>query len=308
MAYCPFCKRDVPERLVLHGGTCPHCFGDIPGEETPTDPGEQVKEQIRRETEASARSRALKPVLALLPVAVLMLSTFAWFLWPVEVQELDIGDIAINLDFESFDAPAGAGGTIVKPTGSKRADAGKQPDKIEPGTRPPPDARNLQLDGPGSPTGPGAVATEYQPDKARQIGGATPPPGSRVQPGLGDALPTDGASPFNDLSPTASRGNPELTNDSDITRALKDTISARKGRLKQCYEQSLKADETLGGQWKVSMVIQKDGSFSKVAVKPVNHPSAAFEACVRDQVATWSVKGTLQSERSLTFPLNFGAN
>jgi len=308
LAYCPFCKRDVPERLVLHGGTCPHCFGDIPGEETPTDPGEQVKEQIRLETEASARSRALKPVLALLPVAVLMLSTFAWFLWPVEVKELDIGDIAIELDFESFDAPANAGGTVVKSTGGKRGDPGKQPDKLEPGARPPPDARNLQLDGAGTPPAPGAVAADYQPDKARQIGGAAPTAGSRVQPGLGDAPTNDGNSDFSDLSPTASRGNPELANDSDITRALKDTISARKGRLKQCYEQSLKADETLGGQWKVSMVIQKDGSFSKVAVKPVNHPSAAFEACVRDQVETWSLKGTLQAERSITFPLTFGAN
>ena len=125
---------------------------------------------------------------------------------------------------------------------------------------------------------------------------------------MGEALHTDDGSGFPNLNPTTSRNNPELTNDSDITRALKDTINARKDRLKRCYEQSLKADKTLGGQWKVSMVIQKDGGFSKVAVQPVDHPSAAFEACVRDQVATWSIKGTLQSERSLTFPLNFGAN
>ena len=43
LAACPFCGRDVDADLVTYGGKCPHCFGEIPGEEAPTDPGEEKK-------------------------------------------------------------------------------------------------------------------------------------------------------------------------------------------------------------------------------------------------------------------------
>jgi hypothetical protein len=41
MEPCPFCKTPIAEDLVRFGGSCPHCFIEIPGEEAPTNPGAQ---------------------------------------------------------------------------------------------------------------------------------------------------------------------------------------------------------------------------------------------------------------------------
>ena len=46
--FCVCTKAD----LLVFGGACPHCLIDIPGEEAPTDPGEELKkkqEEVRYE-------------------------------------------------------------------------------------------------------------------------------------------------------------------------------------------------------------------------------------------------------------------
>ena len=44
MGACPFCGSEVGEDLLINGGHCPQCLIEIPGEDTPTDPGEAAKE------------------------------------------------------------------------------------------------------------------------------------------------------------------------------------------------------------------------------------------------------------------------
>ena len=43
MGECPFCKGNVAEDILVYGGRCPQCLIEIPGEEAPTDPGEEVR-------------------------------------------------------------------------------------------------------------------------------------------------------------------------------------------------------------------------------------------------------------------------
>ena len=39
MYSCPFCQSSISEELALHGGYCPSCLIEVPGEESATDPG-----------------------------------------------------------------------------------------------------------------------------------------------------------------------------------------------------------------------------------------------------------------------------
>lgn len=65
MEPCPFCNTPVDGDLIRFGGTCPSCFGEIPGEEAATDPGEAVKAAQTREDEARVRRRMLGPMIGL---------------------------------------------------------------------------------------------------------------------------------------------------------------------------------------------------------------------------------------------------
>jgi hypothetical protein len=320
LANCPFCGRDVPPKLVLHGGTCPHCFGDIPGEDAPTDLGEVLKEQLHKETVEKARKRAMAPLFVLAPIAVVTSLIAGWYLWPVEVVPLELGDLAINLDFESFEGstqqvvaenapkgPKGAGGVAkVEPRpGVDAPDRGAM------------DGRNAMIDaaqqglnnaGAASAAGPGGqvIAGAYTPEGRKVIGGvAGAPPAPEAAGGLAPPS-TEASAGFGSLTANVARSGAILKDDEDIRDALKDTISARKGRLRQCYEQAAKTDEGLAGEWRVSFTIATDGSFKGVAVKPVNRSSAPFESCVRDQIAKWTLGARVEKERSLSFPLRFG--
>jgi hypothetical protein len=302
LAQCPFCSAEVPVRLVVDGGTCPSCFGEIPGEESPTDPGEAVKEQLRQEDQRRARRRAMLPVFVAAPVAMVSLLVAGWYLQPVEVKPLEIPDLAIELDLQGYEAP------------QQVAQQGKPPPKAKTPTRPDggPSVPDARLDPSGgatpSPTPQGVQTAGYQPDGRRVI--APPPtPGAEAPQGLaqpgGEGGAPSGSVGLGDVTAKLERSGAILTEESDISRAVKDMVAARKPRLVQCYEQSLKADESLAGQWNVSFTLGTNGQVKGVQVKGVQRSAPAFEACIRDQVATWSIRGQLEKERSLNIPLKF---
>lgn len=305
MAQCPFCSAEVPVRLVVEGGTCPSCFGEIPGEDSPTDPGEAVREQLRQEDQRRARRRAMLPVFVATPVALVSLLVAGWYLQPVEIKPLEIPDLAIELDLQDYVPPA------------QVAQQGKVPAKVKgPGETPStPDGRSVAGELHGTPpAGPGGLPMPAIP----QTAGYTPD-GRRVVADPSNPLPTDrdlearpdgggstGSVDFGDLTPKLEREAPVLVNDADISRAVKDMVRARRARLQQCYEQSLKVDESLAGQWKVSFVIGTDGHLRDVAVKASGRSAPAFEGCIRDQMNQWSIRGQLEKERSLALPFTFG--
>ncbi|MCO4744596.1 MAG: AgmX/PglI C-terminal domain-containing protein [Proteobacteria bacterium] len=63
MEPCPFCNTPVDGDLIRFGGTCPSCFGEIPGEEAATDPGEAVKAAQVQQDEARVRRRMMVPAI-----------------------------------------------------------------------------------------------------------------------------------------------------------------------------------------------------------------------------------------------------
>ena len=78
MGSCPFCGGDVAEDVLLNGGRCPHCLIEIPGEETPTDPGEQAVAMQQAE-KAAAESGGKGPVIAVAALVLLGVGVGGWF-------------------------------------------------------------------------------------------------------------------------------------------------------------------------------------------------------------------------------------
>lgn len=96
MEPCPFCNVPVDEDLHRFGGTCPSCFGEIPGEEAATDPGAAVKAAQDREDESRAKKRMLLPALAGV-LAFLILVSVACLLFIQDQSTATEVDIAEEL-------------------------------------------------------------------------------------------------------------------------------------------------------------------------------------------------------------------
>ena len=62
MADCPFCGGEISEAMALDGGTCPHCFGEIPGEDAPTNPGDDLLQAIAAKDESERNERGEPPI------------------------------------------------------------------------------------------------------------------------------------------------------------------------------------------------------------------------------------------------------
>lgn len=100
MGKCPFCGGEVSEDTLLYGGSCPKCFGEIPGEEAATDPGEQVKAQQAKSDNRRVLLRTMIPfVLAIPAIGMLFLMAIGFVIWnrnpTVETMVFD--------DVEEFD-------------------------------------------------------------------------------------------------------------------------------------------------------------------------------------------------------------
>ncbi len=316
LAHCPFCHGDVGEELVLNGGTCQHCFGEIPGEETPTDPGEEVKAQMREEDLRHARRRTLLPVFILTPVALALVIGAAVVALrpPPEVEEIVLGDEFFT-DFrvvlhaadpaEEAEAKAGASGSGAKSGGSTgEAVARKDPSQGRPAVSSLVPSAAL-LDGSKSVAG----STDFS------GAGTYPPDGRRVEaPGSdrlvgGDLGPAQlrggelgGSSGF-DLNVGVQRTAPLLETNADITAAFGVEVKRKVPQLVQCYERRLKAVPDLRGTWRFALTIGTDGKFTDVSVEGLEGSDAELEACMVQRVASWGIYARLKEPKPVKFPL-----
>ncbi len=99
LAECPFCGSGASEDLITYGGTCPKCFAEVPGEEAPTDPGEEVRAIQERGDRRRAGVRAAVGLLAMtMAVTCTGLTAILFVLWP-EPEVIEI------VDFDTIDYP-----------------------------------------------------------------------------------------------------------------------------------------------------------------------------------------------------------
>lgn len=278
---CPFCRGMVTEDLFLHGGNCPHCMLEIPGEEAPTDPGAAMRAKLQAE-ERKAADRARKRRIVVLALAgclsvVAAVGGLKW--WELRQAELtyDLPDeyyqpTPVELQAAKETAPAatpnakeGSGATAPKVPVAKKDVLG--PDAVVSNTPSRQDAGGSQeMATPGKVTPRAPVADVGAPVIGTPNGGGgLESLAVKVEGGIGNIL----------------------TEDDEILAMVKDVVGKYKPQLDSCFRMRLNAAPDLRGSWTVSFTVTPLGASSKVAVQAVDKADREFESCVTRSVSTW---------------------
>lgn len=305
LAECPFCQRQVDSELVSYGGKCPHCFGEIPGEEAPTDPGEAKKKAEHKAIAAKVQRGRTLPLLmvAMLPlvavcaaVVILIKPTPAMPILNLDEGEFAIGDVG---DIVAAPAVVVPPSTIeVRPEskpGEKIAKLTPKDSKIPKGVDP------SKIDFGGSGTA--------DPSRAHSGGDASasnlvvdPTSPLAVQNNGGGLL----AGPDVGIARRAVKGV-TLTDDNQIIEMVKITVKEQLPKLRyQCYEPILKLEPEVTGSWLLNFTVKPDGTVmgASAVAKEGTTAHAKLESCIAQKVATWPfqpIKAELPVAKSIGF-------
>lgn len=285
---------------MLYGGTCPSCFGEVPGEETPTDPGEEVKAQVAAADQARAEKRAIMPVLAAFPLILLVVVIAGYQLIPSE----DMEEMVFDEDFFEYSLDDLA----------KWEEPEEEPETIArapkaPGSGVPEAARIL----PRNLTG-GADASKLRGGSTTSDGNRAPRTAFRSDdlkvglPGEAKKLTpqsASGADPLVGISINTSRKGSTLSDPDEVQQALRKMLRRHVPRLQSCYNRALKTNEELGGVWQLSFKVGTDGAMKSVVVAPGDMSDAEMEACIKADVESWKFNYRLDKSQPLRVPLKF---
>lgn len=278
MGACPFCGGEVSEDLLLNGGHCPHCLIEIPGEDTPTDPGEAAQAQQAAEEQAVKRGQSNKLIaggvvalLGLVGGAVVLLAPSETGPMQIEMGEFEFAPMSEHQDLAMPQAeqpePVAQKKTSTRRSTSSGTSAPQRTASAGTGAAPAP-----------ATSGSGSVATASAP----------PPTGGQLggDPGLADPLDADmffGAGP-------AKKGVQaiELCKPGEIYEAVRGVMKVKSPQVRQCYDRALKSNESLSGRWMASFVIGKDGGTTKVNVRGEGVSDSGLEGCLVQQIERWT--------------------
>lgn len=270
MGICPFCSQQIPENTLLYGGSCPKCFGEIPGEEAATDPGAEVRAKQQRSDTRRATVKTLIPLLLMVPMlGVLVVVALGFVIW-------NRNPYLEPLDLDAFDGVASAydDSLITADPVPEAAPDPKTPKPMGTAGNPTRQPNPTQVAAaPGKPTPIQGGQADPRPqtvDATKGIGGLA---------GLAGGL---------DAATNRSREGVELTDPDQISKMVRAAISRQAGTLNACYSEALQRNPQLGGQWKAAFVIQKTGFPSDISFTGRVMSDAQMEACLVKAVAGWS--------------------
>ncbi len=263
MPACPFCKAQVGSDLLRYGGHCPKCMIAIPGEETPTDPGERAK-VLQELEEQAAKSKYRGAFMAAAATMGILLGGGGAYWY--QNREVPAPVVAGNIEDEIYIVPLTAHRDLVL-----KSDEGKK--NVEPRTDH------------------AAPAKKQVAAAGRDVAIASKPAtgGTVAEPQL---APIEGSlggfdAPLGGLGPNVHRADIEgivLSDPTEINTMVKRVMSKGQGQLRQCYESRLKADEGLKGAWNVQFQIDPTGHATSVAVVAVDSPDSELESCIERNI------------------------
>jgi hypothetical protein len=305
---CPFCQHAVARDLIAFGGQCPHCFGEIPGEETPTDPGEAKKAQHEKEFKQEAKkvgNSRLLPVL-LVSLIVLIPSATAAYLLLKPVDPLP----TLILDDETFDYSTAA---VAYTQPEDKPVAGKKPIPHAP-TNPTakPDAMAYLAGKPVEPGGtPNMADLIKSGPEAAEAGPSIHKAGvtevGKLQ-GMAAAGTSEGPSLSGlDIETKVSRefqAGVTLTDDNQIVDMAKRIVKENQPRLRPCVERKMKLDPEFHGKWNLNFTVTPKGQVEGVTVEGRGVSDAEFEQCLIGYVQGWRfqpIKQPLPIAKLLSF-------
>lgn len=298
MAECPFCKAPIDEDLSRFGGHCPKCVIEIPGDETPTDPGVAKRAEVQA---AEERRRSWSRATAVGGLAVVAIGgTLCVTAWRIGQQhEAQARALRENQENAFYIAPASEHRLPIPGAAVAAEPEGKRNGRVLHRPVPVAEAR-ISSGSSGEPARYDFIggSDEEEPELAdlahRTVEVA---PGSVEQGGFGPGVPTI----------EVSRGSVDSLALADAVKIRESVGGALRSYAQQmtaCYERRLKNSPTLRGTWDAGFTILQSGRTMGVVVVPRGAGDPELERCMAETIGRWTFQTMVepqQIEKAYTF-------
>jgi hypothetical protein len=238
----------------------------IPGEETPTDPGERAR-VLQDLEEQAAKSKHRGAFMAAAAAMGLLLGGAGAYWYQNREEPAPV--VAGNIEDEIYIVPLSAHRDLVL-----KSDGGKDD---------------------GAPLAQHRTAPrKHTAASEREVASAdTPATGGTVEEPTLD--PIEGSlgsfdATLGGLGPNVKRSDIEgivLSDPTQINTMVKRVMSKGQPQLRHCYESRLKEDAGLKGAWNVQFQLQPSGHASAVTVVAVDSPDSELETCIERNIVEW---------------------
>jgi hypothetical protein len=239
----------------------------IPGEETPTDPGERAR-VLQELEEQAAKSKHRGAFMAAAAAMGLLLGGGGAYWYQNREEPAPV--FAGNIEDEIYIVPLSAHRDLVlKSDGTKKDTAPRaEQHRAAPRKHSEPSERELALA-----------------EEPATGGSVEEPTLEPIEGSLGSFDPTLGA-----LGPNVKKSDIEgivLADPAQINSMVKRVMSKGQPQLTHCYESRLKEDSDLKGRWNVQFQIQPTGHASSVTVVAIDAPDSELETCIERNIVEW---------------------
>ncbi len=300
MAHCPFCKSTIDDELARFGGHCPKCVIEIPGDETPTDPGIGKRVEATVESDQRRGFGVFAAVGGLVLVVLVGAGSVLW--WRIDQQrQADLrAELQAQQDNDFFILPAEEHQLSYQAAEQEQqAQAQAQSVGRSHAARGsvvsvPSASGTAGSSGRNSYDFRGAAAedeVELAEIKERDI---------KVEVGsFGPSVPSISIN-------RGSVGSMALSDPDEIRKSVGTALETYSKQMTTCYERRLKTAPDLAGTWMVSFAIGTDGRTSGVSVVPQSTRDAQLESCMGQAIAKWTFQ-PMASKQNFSKPYTFGS-
>jgi hypothetical protein len=306
MAQCPFCKSEIDDELARFGGHCPKCVIEIPGDETPTDPGIGKRAEEQVETARQRNWGVMIGVVGLAAVVLIAAGSFLWWRVDQRRQAQAEAQAAAAQDQDFYIASADS---HELPTVEQEPEQGAQPASSGAhSTRGGGHQSSTVVVGSGSGSSGSTSSKRY--DFIGNSDAGAPELAKldqrKIDVGPG---PTDvGSIGFTVPTVSISEGRIEgiaLSDPDEIRKAVGAALKAYSKQMTTCYERRLKTAPELRGTWEVSFTIKTDGRTSGIGVSPHSASDSQLETCMTQSIAAWTFQPMVEPQ-NFAKPYTFG--
>jgi hypothetical protein len=300
MGVCPFCKGEIADDILTFGGRCPQCLIEIPGEEAPTDPGDEVKAaRAAEEAAAERKSPGLLIGAALVALVVGVAAASGAFDSPAEpLPVVATGSDAykkVSSQFVKFDLDDEPDEEVVEAPKPKQKSAGKTPKKTSPQPKKAsakaagsllPDTSKLPVadidDIPLTDAGDGRPVGLTAPTGSSVDGAAAPAePGSA----LGSTRRSTSSLLDDDIGgPPRDRMQGEEYCGEAMREPVKMIMKQLGKQLRSCGDRMLKKDDRFSSSVKVSIAVEKTGNIAAIDLRTSSETDPEFLGCIEKTI------------------------
>lgn len=292
---CPFCKGVITRDLERHGGACPHCLLEIPGDDADTDPGLILKQkQAEEQQKAVAKHNRGNWMIGTAALCVFVMAIGGGFWWNNAREEAMYYDPQVyfqapleEINLAEFVAEGEAAKAEIARVAQAEGTSGNSGGPTNgSGTPKNPKIPDIKVVVPQDSELPQPIATNSggrNPGGVR--GSSNPPPLDAKIPEFGQR---NGATGMDIASSSGARPTgTALTERTAIEEMVQRVSKVYNSQIGVCYEQRQKAILDLKGIWTLSFTILPNGGTRDVRARGGGISDPELEQCMVRAATTW---------------------